>query len=100
MVKKKETAQEIIKRIKKEKVSNQLKKAIGSDNHSTLSTSLLTEIEKNLKNIHCEKCNEPVPEHLLRGMFYKIIVDSKAVFKLLITGKSVGKTTNLILFQA
>lgn len=113
----KETAREIIERINKEKrekrlkakpkpillevdspskQKKQLEKIIAENKPSTL----LTEIEKNLKNIHCEICNEPVPEHLLRGMFYKIIVDSKAVFKLLITGKSVGKTTNLILFQA
>jgi hypothetical protein len=58
--------------------------------------SFLESEEKN----HCEECNKPIPKHLLREVFYKIIVDSKALFKLLITGKNVGKTTNLILFQA
>ncbi|CAG8472088.1 33650_t:CDS:2 [Gigaspora margarita] len=102
----KETAQEIIERINKEKREKRIKakpeptllginapppkqkkqpeKIIAENKPSTL----LTGIEEKLENIHCKECNKPIPKHLLRGMFYKIIVDSKAFFKLLITGKN------------
>lgn len=48
---------------------------------------------------HCQECNQVIPFHLLRGYFYRII-ESKAHFRLLITGKGTGKSTNLMFFQA
>lgn len=51
------------------------------------------------QKIHCSECNQPIPFHLLRGIFYQII-ESEAIFKLLVTGKKTGKSLNLALFQA
>jgi len=52
-----------------------------------------------IPKIHCSECNKPIPEDLLRDPFPEIIYDP-AIYKLLITGKQIGKTTNMILLQA
>ena len=55
--------------------------------------------ENSSDKIHCQECNKPIPRHLLRPEFYKI-VESEAIFNLLVTGKKTGKTTTLALLHA
>lgn len=66
--------------------------------HKGINDEDIKEERKNAKP-HCKECNQVIPFHLLRGYFYRII-ESEAIFKLLITGKGTGKSMNLALFQA
>jgi hypothetical protein len=78
------------------KAEEELKTQLGLNNPVTTPNEELS-LETN-GEIHCSECNKTIPRHLFREEFYPV-VESKAIFNLLVTGKKTGKTTTMALLH-